>query len=144
MFQDTCWYGYSFLFWYVELIPKICPHVSLHSIYFPQKIWNISREQKQLSKMISRPRHSSGGQSPASHRGGRVQTRVWSCGILWWTKVVLGQVFFENFGFPCQSTFHLLLHNHLHYRPRLAQYAWSGRSANSLTNQVIKKQNKIK
>jgi hypothetical protein len=52
---------------------------------------------------------------------GRVQNRVWSCGILWWTKVALGQVFFsENFGFPCQSTFHLLLHNHLHYHPRLA------------------------
>jgi hypothetical protein len=27
----------------------------------------------------------------------------------------------ENFGFPCQSTIHLLLHNHLHYHPRLAQ-----------------------
>jgi hypothetical protein len=51
----------------------------------------------------------------------RVQTRVWSCGILCWTKVALGQVFSENFGFPCQSTFHLLLHNHLHYHPRLAQ-----------------------
>jgi hypothetical protein len=35
--------------------------------------------------------------------------------------VALGQVFSENFGFPCQSTFHLLLHNHLHYHPRLAQ-----------------------
>jgi hypothetical protein len=43
-----------------------------------------------------------------------VQTRVWSCGTLWWTKVALGQVSSENFGFPCQSTFHLLLHNHLH------------------------------
>jgi hypothetical protein len=51
----------------------------------------------------------------------RVQTRVWSCGILWWTEVAVGQVFSENFGFPCQSTFHLLLHNHLHYHPRLAQ-----------------------
>jgi hypothetical protein len=51
----------------------------------------------------------------------RVQTRVWSCEILWWTKVALGQVFSENFGFPCQSTFYLLLHNHLHYHPRLAQ-----------------------
>jgi hypothetical protein len=30
-------------------------------------------------------------------------------------KLALGQVFSENFGFPCQSTFHLLLHNHLHY-----------------------------
>jgi hypothetical protein len=46
----------------------------------------------------------------------RVQTRVWSCGILWWTKVALG-----HFDLPCQSTFHLLLHNHLHYHPRLAQ-----------------------
>jgi hypothetical protein len=36
-------------------------------------------------------------------------------------KVALGQVFTENFGFPCQYTFHLLLHNHLHYHPRLAQ-----------------------
>jgi hypothetical protein len=36
-------------------------------------------------------------------------------------KVTLGQVFTENFGLPCQSTFHLLLHNHLHYHPRLAQ-----------------------
>jgi hypothetical protein len=51
----------------------------------------------------------------------RVQTRVGSCGILWWTKVALGQVFSENFGFPCHSTFHLLLHSHLHYHPRLAQ-----------------------
>jgi hypothetical protein len=49
------------------------------------------------------------------------QTRVWSSGSLWWTKVALGQVFSENFCFPCQSTFHLLLHNHLHYHPRLAQ-----------------------
>jgi hypothetical protein len=37
------------------------------------------------------------------------------------TKVALGPVFSENFGFPYQSTFHLLLHNYLHYHPRLAQ-----------------------
>jgi hypothetical protein len=37
-------------------------------------------------------------------------------------KVALEQEFSEkNFGFPCQSTFDLLLHNHLHYHPRLAQ-----------------------
>jgi hypothetical protein len=47
----------------------------------------------------------------------RVQTRVWSGGILWWTKVALRQVFSENFGFPCQSTFHLLLHNHHQLSP---------------------------
>jgi hypothetical protein len=51
----------------------------------------------------------------------RVQTRVWSCEILWWTKVAVGHVFSENFCFPCQYTFHLLLHNHRHYHPRLAQ-----------------------
>jgi hypothetical protein len=49
----------------------------------------------------------------------------------------------ENFGFPCQSTFHLLLHNHIHYHPRLAQSATSGRSANSLTNKIKKKQMKF-
>jgi hypothetical protein len=27
-------------------------------------------------------------------------------------KVALGQVFSEYFGFPCQSSFHQLLHNH--------------------------------
>jgi hypothetical protein len=51
--------------------------------------------------------------------------------------VALGHVFSENFGFPCQSSFHLLLHNHLHYHRRLAQEAKSGRSASSLTNQII-------
>jgi hypothetical protein len=29
-------------------------------------------------------------------------------------KVALEQVFFEYFGFPCQSSFHQLLHNHHH------------------------------
>jgi hypothetical protein len=57
-----------------------------------------------------------------SHRlpiaAARVQTRVWSCGILWWTKVALEQVFSKKFGFPCQSTFHLLLYNHLHWHNR--------------------------
>jgi hypothetical protein len=53
--------------------------------------------------------------------------------------MALGHVFSENFGFPCQSTFHLLLHNHLHYHPRLVQQARSGRSANSLTNQIKKR-----
>jgi hypothetical protein len=45
----------------------------------------------------------------------------------------------ENFGFPCQCTFHLLLPNHLHYHPRLAQQARSGRSANILTKKKKKK-----
>jgi hypothetical protein len=32
-----------------------------------------------------------------------------------------GEGFLENFGFSRQSAFHLLLHNHLHYHPSLAQ-----------------------
>jgi hypothetical protein len=34
-------------------------------------------------------------------------------------KVALGQVFFEYFGFPCQSSFHQFLN--LHNHPGLAQ-----------------------
>jgi hypothetical protein len=29
-------------------------------------------------------------------------------------KVSLGQVFYKYFGFPCQSSFHQMLHNHHH------------------------------
>jgi hypothetical protein len=36
-------------------------------------------------------------------------------------KVALGQVFSEYFGLPCQSSFHLLLHNQHHYHPGLVQ-----------------------
>jgi hypothetical protein len=30
-------------------------------------------------------------------------------------KMALGQVFSKYFGFPCQSSFHQLLHNHPHH-----------------------------
>jgi hypothetical protein len=46
-------------------------------------------------------------------------------------KVELGQVFSEYFGFPCQSSFHQLLHNH--NRPV------SGHSTQSPTAQIKKK-----
>jgi hypothetical protein len=36
-------------------------------------------------------------------------------------KVALGQVFSEFFGFPCQSSFHQILHPH--NQPRQVQYA---------------------
>jgi hypothetical protein len=49
------------------------------------------------------PCHSSGGQSPASHRGGPGHV-----GFVV-DKVALGQVFSKHFGFPYQS-FHWLLH----------------------------------
>jgi hypothetical protein len=42
-------------------------------------------------------------------------------------KVALGQVFSEYFGFPCQSSFHLILHHHNH--PGQVQKASSGRRA---------------
>jgi hypothetical protein len=37
-------------------------------------------------------------------------------------KVAMGQVFFEYFGFPYQSSFHQFLHHHNH--PGLAQQAY--------------------
>jgi hypothetical protein len=48
----------------------------------------------------------------------RVRARVWSCGICG-GQVSLGQVFSQYFGFPWQSSFHQLLHNH----PRLSSGA---------------------
>jgi hypothetical protein len=56
----------------------------------------------------------------------RVQTKVWSCGILWWTKVALGQVFSENFGFPanlhsiCFSKIIFTITRGWHNRPGVA------------------------
>jgi hypothetical protein len=29
MFPDTCWHGHLFLFQYLELVPKICPQLSV-------------------------------------------------------------------------------------------------------------------
>jgi hypothetical protein len=87
-----------------SLIPKLIRQKCL---------WNlIYRKGRAIAQAVSRRLRTAAA---------RVQTRVWSCGILWWTIVALGQVFSENFGFPCQSTFHLLLQIHLHYHSRLAQ-----------------------
>jgi hypothetical protein len=43
----------------------------------------------------------------------RVQAQVWQAGFVV-DKVALGQVFSEYFGFPCQSSFHQILHHHNH------------------------------
>jgi hypothetical protein len=43
----------------------------------------------------------------------RVRSRVWQMGFVV-DKVPLGQVFSEYFGFPCQSSFHQILHHHNH------------------------------
>jgi hypothetical protein len=54
---------------------------------------------------------------------GLVRARVRHMGFVV-NKVALGQVFSEYFGFPCNFSFHLLLHSHLH--PGLVQWASSG------------------
>jgi hypothetical protein len=56
----------------------------------------------------------------------RVQARVWQVGFVV-DKVALGQVFSEYFGFPCQSSFHQILHHHNHLGQ--VQQASSGRRA---------------
>jgi hypothetical protein len=43
----------------------------------------------------------------------RVRTRSGHVGFVV-DKVALGQVFSEDFGFPCQSSFHQILHPHNH------------------------------
>jgi hypothetical protein len=43
-------------------------------------------------------------------------------------KVALGQAFSEYFGFPCQSSFHQLLHNRHDLSSGLVQQVSSGRS----------------
>jgi hypothetical protein len=66
----------------------------------------------------------------------RVQTRVWSGGILWRTKVALGQVFSDNFGFPCQCTVHSIYFSTIifiitrgwHNRPGVAAVAIASQS----------------
>jgi hypothetical protein len=40
---STCWYGYSFLFWYVELVPKASPNFSIRrtdhaTLLYPLKL----------------------------------------------------------------------------------------------------------
>jgi hypothetical protein len=32
MFPDTCSRGHFFLFWYVELVPRVCLHISVNPI----------------------------------------------------------------------------------------------------------------
>jgi hypothetical protein len=43
----------------------------------------------------------------------RVRARVWQVEVVV-DKVALGQVLSEYFSFPCQSSFHQILHHHNH------------------------------
>jgi hypothetical protein len=68
---------------------------------------------EKLSQYIRYPKwpcNSSGGYSPTYHRGGPVSSPG-HVGFLV-DKVALGQVFSEYFDFPCQFSFHRLLHTH--------------------------------
>jgi hypothetical protein len=58
-------------------------------------------------------------------------------------KMALGQVFSEYFGFPCQFSFHQLLHNHPHLSFGAVQYARSGRSTWWRKSHPTKKNSKI-
>jgi hypothetical protein len=51
----------------------------------------------------------------ASHRGGPGLSPVWQVEFMV-DKAALEQVFPEYFGFPCQSSFHQILHHHHHHR----------------------------
>jgi hypothetical protein len=59
-------------------------------------------------------------------------------------KVALGQVFSEYFGFPCQSSFHQLLHNHPHPSSGAGtiDQKWPQYKGHSPTPLAIKKYNK--
>jgi hypothetical protein len=56
-------------------------------------------------------------------------------------KVALGKVFSEYFGFPCQSSFHQLLHNHPHLSSGAGTISqkWSQYKGLSPTQLAIKK-----
>jgi hypothetical protein len=73
--------------------------------------WNSTQDVKSVTALHTVPRlppnFCSGGKATArlgraiaQEVSRRVQTRVWSCRILWWTKVALGQVFLRELRFP--------------------------------------------
>jgi hypothetical protein len=89
-----------------------------HSSIFPliedvKMVMGLQRENIFMNQIMVWLRHSSSGWSLASNRGapGSIPGLVkWNLVV----KVALRQVFSEYFSFPCQSSFHQLLHNHPH------------------------------
>jgi hypothetical protein len=115
---------------------------NLHSICFSTIIFTITwgwhnrpgvaavpiASQTKLKKTVSLGHATA---QAVSHRlptaVAQVQTRVWSCGILWWTKVALGQVFFPrtsvspaNVHSICFSTIIFTITRGWHNRPGVA------------------------
>jgi hypothetical protein len=64
----------------------------------------ISRQGRAITQAVSRWLTTSAAQ---------VRARVWQVGFVV-DKVALGQVLSEYFGFPCQCSFHKILHHHNH------------------------------
>jgi hypothetical protein len=79
---QTHWQGHNF-----------CQHQYLHPVTEPGCVLH-AVSGRAIAQAVSR-------RLPTA--AARVQTRVWACGILWWTKVALEQVFSENFGLPCYN-----------------------------------------
>jgi hypothetical protein len=71
-----------------------------------------SQEGRSSAELVSWPCYRSGWYSPASHCGGPwLDPRSGHVGFVV-DKVAMRQVFSEYFGFPCQSSYHRLLHTH--------------------------------
>jgi hypothetical protein len=60
-------------------------------------------------------------------------------------KVALGQVFSEYVGFPCQSSFHQLLHNHLSSEAGTIGQQWPKYQVDSVSphREKLKKKNLV-
>jgi hypothetical protein len=79
--------------------------------YFP--LYCGEGERASFFKRFPGPCDSSGGQSPASHRSGPgFDSRSGNVGFV--VDEVTWEVFSEYFGFPCQFSFHQMLHTHHH------------------------------
>jgi hypothetical protein len=78
--------------------------------------WTIHccQDSKVFHTYVVRPRHAQAVSRWIPTAAARGSSR----GLVMWDfvvdKVALGQVFSEYFGFPCQISFHQLLHNHPH------------------------------
>jgi hypothetical protein len=85
----------------ISQIPEGCHHICSAYILPNNVPWWVGRA---IAQAVSRWLPTAAA---------RVRARVWQVGSVV-DKVALRQVFSEYFGFPCQSLFHQLLHNHNH------------------------------
>jgi hypothetical protein len=73
------------------IVAFVCGGVSTWSFFFCFTIQTLSKLYKSVGCAIAQ---AVSRRLPTATT--RVQTRVWSCEILWWTKVGLGQVFSDR------------------------------------------------